>query len=408
MRFLHTADWHLGKILHKHPLEEDMDLFFEWMCKCIITENIDTLIVAGDIFDLSNPAITDRRRYYHVLSRLSTICEQVIITGGNHDSVGMLNAPSELLEALNITVVGGVDSGNIGKEIIPIYRNSKLICIVLAVPFLRDRDIKLFVEGQSHQDKIDATRQGIKKHYLDLVEMAKEKYGDKTPILATGHLYLQGASVSDSERDISIGNLDSVDHAEITSDIDYLALGHIHRPQKVDEAGKIRYSGSPIPLSFSEKNDLKRIIIGEVKESINVHSIPVPNFRKLIAINGSVKEVEEKLKSLTLETPLPSLIEVTIIEPAYDPSIPHSLSKLKEQFADAPFKIIKDRIEYLASPTKISELYESGKDVEDLNPKEVFDELLDRQENMMNEDKSLLKEAYAEIVEQVYSDDKNS
>ena len=400
MKFLHTADWHLGKMLHKYSLEEDMDLFLEWMYAIIKEDEVDTLLVAGDIFDISNPAIQDRKRCYKVLSRLSTLCENVIITGGNHDSAGMLNAPSELLEALNIRVIGGINKDRIEDEIIPIYKNDQVEVIILAVPYLRDRDIKQFTEGLDHQEKVDATREGIKKHYLDLVKLAKEKYGSVAPIIAMGHLFLKGVSISESERDISVGNLDALDHQSLTENIDYMALGHIHRPQKVDKAGKIRYSGSPIPLSFSERKDQKRIILGTVNGGkVEVNSIEVPNNRKLIQVSGTLKEVKEKLEVLAPGTLLPSLIEIQIVEEHFDPSIPLALSDLKEAHESSPFILLKERIQYKNSPTKISELYQRGEDIEDLKPSDVFEKRLEADATLEEEDKILLRSAYQEILD---------
>jgi exonuclease SbcD len=405
MKFLHTSDWHLGKMLHKYSLEEDMELFLDWMYTTLENEAIDTVLISGDIFDVSNPAIQDRKRYYQVLSKLSTFCDNVIITGGNHDSAGMLNAPSDILETLNIRVIGGINKEKIEEEIIPIYKGKEVEAIVLAVPYLRDRDIKQFTEGMDQQEKVDATREGIKKHYSDLVDLAQKEYGKKVPIIAMGHLFLQGASVSDSERDISIGNLDAVDHQSLTKDIAYMALGHIHRPQKVDQQGKIRYSGSPIPLSFSERKDQKRIIIGTLeKGKLKLESIAVPTHRRLIKLTGSLTEIREKLKNLKADTTLPSLIELSITEEHYDPSIPLAINELKESYEKSDFIILKERIHYQNSPTKISELYKRGEDIEDLKPSEVFEKRIETDTSLSDIDKELLRDAYREILDSLHEE----
>ena len=297
MKILHTADWHIGKMLYKYDLNEDLKLFFDWLIDYVTTENIDLLLVAGDIFDLANPSNRDIRFYYEVLYRLNQSKTKVIITGGNHDSISMLDAPKNILNSFQIQVVGGVPD-QMEEEIIPIYdAENQLQCVVLAVPFLRDKDLRKSVSADIDQNKAAIEKAAIKAHYDQLVEISLSKYGAETPIIAMGHLFMQGAETSDSERDIHIGNLGGISSDIIHSRIDYMALGHIHKPQRIGKSDKIRYSGSPIFLDFSERNYEKQVIEIKIEQQkiIDIQSIKVPKNRELVKFSGDFKKIEQQL-----------------------------------------------------------------------------------------------------------------
>ena len=157
MRILHTADWHFGKKLHKHDLSEDHQLFLNWLIVLIKEQKIDLLLISGDIFDSANPSIEARTMYYWFLRQLIEIKCKVVITGGNHDSASMLNAPKEILNLLDITVIGGATK-EIEDEIISF--NEVIIC---AVPYLHDADLRKAIEGETGANRIENVRLGIKK-----------------------------------------------------------------------------------------------------------------------------------------------------------------------------------------------------------------------------------------------------
>ena len=123
MKILHTADWHIGKKLHKHELSEDFELFLDWLCERIAELKVDVLLVSGDIFDLANPSSEARKQYYRSLKRLRQLDCRIILTGGNHDSPAMLDAPRELLQELEMEVIGGLPE-KLEDCIIPIYGTS--------------------------------------------------------------------------------------------------------------------------------------------------------------------------------------------------------------------------------------------------------------------------------------------
>ncbi|MFN3380431.1 MAG: exonuclease subunit SbcD [Runella zeae] len=239
MKILHTADWHLGKQLHKYSLEEDQRLFLEWLSDTIQQRSIDLLLISGDIFDTANPSNLALTQYYGFLKKLIGTDCQVIVTGGNHDSPGVLNAPRELLKFLNIKVVGSALE-NLGDELLHIH-TPKGEVVVAAVPYLREADLRKSVSGEGYEDRLSALRQGIRGHYEKLIDLKTSQFKN-LPSIAMGHLYVNGASVSESERDIHVIGGEAAFSAEFFPEgFDYVALGHIHRPQRMGPSEMIRY-----------------------------------------------------------------------------------------------------------------------------------------------------------------------
>ena len=185
MKILHTADWHIGKILHKRSLQDEFILFSEWLLDTIKEESIELLLISGDVFDLANPSAKDRRLYYQLLRNLNELNIQIVITGGNHDSVGLLNAPKEILDVLNVHVIGGALDA-IEDELIPIKNEAGEALIIAAVPFLRDKDLRNAETDELYKNRTEAIREGIKKHYQILANVCEDKYKG-IPSIAMGH-----------------------------------------------------------------------------------------------------------------------------------------------------------------------------------------------------------------------------
>ena len=401
MKFLHTADWHLGKILHHHSLKEEMVLFFDWLEATVVLEEVDVLLVAGDIFDIANPASEYRKMYYQLIARLMNKVSTIIVTGGNHDSAAMLDAPSDLMEALDIHVIGSIDPNNVEREIIPLYKEGALKAVVLAVPYPRDRDVRVFVSGQSSAANEEDLRLGILNHYKDLIRLARDKYGVAVPIIAMGHLFIQGVETSDSEREVRVGNLSAIDHTELTDSIDYMALGHIHRPQSVDQAKKIRYSGSPIALSFSEQRDQKTVIIGTITDRcIETKRLPIPVFRTLVTIEGNIETIKENIEALSNTRLLPTLVELLIKEPHYHPDHQTMIQKIKQGSSQQKWIIVKDRIVYDHQERIQTTLLTADVDVDSVTPSRLFEHWI-QQQNFDNTLQESITSIYNEIVEEV-------
>ncbi len=305
MRLLHTSDWHLGEKLMGRDREEEHSLFLNWLLQLLKDKNIDTLIISGDIFDKSVPPNYALKLYYNFLSMAKKVdnLKNIIITAGNHDMSSSLNAPKELLKALEIDVI--TDGDNLEQEIITIERNNKISGIICATPFLREKILKnSFYDIDKNRGEV--IRDGIKNHYEELLKKAKLITTSK-PIIAMGHLTVNGAKLTpSSERDIYVGNLEGI-NSSIFGDFDYIALGHFHKFQKIQD--NIFYSGSPIPLSFSESEEKKVILVDFDKNEKEFISIPL--FRRLIIVSGTLEEIEKKFGEIQNNI-LKSWIEVSI------------------------------------------------------------------------------------------------
>jgi len=406
MKVLHTADWHIGKILHKHALKTEIQSFFNWLLYVISQEHVNLLLVSGDIFDLANPSAKDRETYYHFLSKLAGTGTQIIITGGNHDSINLLDAPKELLYHLSINIVGGAKV-NIEDELIEIHdAQGKLVLVVAAVPFLRDKDLRNINTDMKFKNREEAVREGIKLHYQKLAEICESKYKN-IPTIAMGHLYAKGSITSDSEREIQVGNQAAVESNIFSPIFDYVALGHIHKPQVIGKNEKIRYSGSPIALSFSEKEDSKTIILLDIKakDDVEVKPILIPKQRELKKFKGSLKEVQEKLKKYNPEFNLSSFVELEIEEETYSSSTIAAMEEMVSEYVDQDnFKILKNKISFEKGQNNTADLFTQGEHIEDLTPIEVFNKKLESEE-IDAEKSKILQDAFLEILELVESED---
>ncbi len=404
MKILHTADWHIGKQLHKQSLSEEMDLFIEWLLSYIKKEKIDLLLISGDIFDVANPASKDREVYFKFLSILIQLGTRTIITGGNHDSIAVLNAPSVLLGHMGITVIGGAKE-NITEEVIEIKnKKGELEAVVVAVPFLRDKDLRR-IDPNQNQDRREAIREGMKQHYRVLSDHCKA-FQKKAPIIAMGHLYAKGATISESERDI--GNQSSI-NADIFTDVfDYVALGHIHRPQIVAKNEAIRYSGSPIALSFSEKSDEKSLVLIETtKTNIKDTSIvPIPKQRKLVRLSGDYDKIADQLANYKSDSTLRDFVELQVHAQSFSHSLISKVEALIGEYEDQEdFLILKHSFQFEESSKQVTDFFEENINIEEMKPEEIFETKLASEENMEEDQKQKLKELFAEVLVEVQQND---
>ncbi len=304
MKILHTSDWHLGHKLYGRQRHKEFSAFLHWLIATINKQHIDALLVAGDIFDSQTPSNSILSLYYHFLSAVSkSCCRHIIITGGNHDSPTLLNAPQELLSSLDIHVTGRVPD-NIDDEIIILHdRAGKPELMVLAVPYLRDRDIRTTTADESIDDKQLKLLTGICDHYAQICRLAiekQERLATNVPIIATGHLFCRGGKTTgkDGVRDLYVGNLVQVGLDCFPEIIDYLALGHLHTAQKVAGQDNRRYSGAPLAMSFQDAGEQKYVILVDLKTNPTITEIPVPHFQQIKSLHGSLNAILSALHSL--------------------------------------------------------------------------------------------------------------
>ncbi|WP_442591138.1 exonuclease SbcCD subunit D C-terminal domain-containing protein [Pedobacter sp. AW31-3R] len=399
MRILHTADWHLGKRLEQSERTDEHQAFLDWLIHTLQAENIEVLIIAGDIFDTGSPSNTAFEQYYRFLRQVKdTCCREVIIIGGNHDSISTLNAPQALLKYFNVHIIGGVPE-DFNDQIIEICdADGFLELVVCAVPFLRDKDIRLSVSGESVEERETRIKQGICNHYHQFVPLISQYKLRNIPVVATGHLFAAGSSTSESEKEIHVGNLGQVGGDQFPVDFNYVALGHIHKPQLVNQMNHIRYSGSPIPLSFSETADRKQVIIIDFKgaEITALRELEIPCTRKLIRIKGDFEKVKSKLMALEdPETLFPCWIEVQVQTEKVIYDLEEQLNAL---IVHQPFiERIFTRQQRIRPALNLDEQSTETMTLADLDPKTVF--LKKCASEYPEEDQSTLLFTFNEVLE---------
>lgn len=257
MKLIHTSDWHIGQTLHQYSRDDEHKYFFNQLKNIILEEEPDVLIVSGDIFHSATPTVVSQKLYYHTLVELSRLHDdlQIIVVAGNHDSPSRLEAPRELWEAFNVTVIGGLDfykefneselSYDASKIQIPVKRHDEIVGWVLAVPFINAGNYPPLKENDTYSNR-------VLSFYFNLNNNLKQsvQFNENHSVVATGHFMMSG--VNSNSYNKMIGGLESVAKEDILSlkEIDYWALGHVHHPQFVGE--NMRYSGSPFALTFNE------------------------------------------------------------------------------------------------------------------------------------------------------------
>ena len=422
MKFLHTADWHLGRSLYGRKRYDEFAAFLDWLSVTTENKGVDALLVAGDIFDTSTPSNRAQELYYRFLRKVSeSCCRYIVIIAGNHDSPSFLNAPKELLRALNVYVVGAMTE-NPEDEVIVLKNNPQItamntdeeIAIVCAVPYLRDKDIRTVEPGETMDDKNLKLVEGVKRHYANVVNIAEEKRNhlresaqsaDKyIPIIAMGHLFTAGGKTveGDGVRELYIGSLAHVGADAFPSSIDYLALGHLHVPQSVGNAEYIRYSGSPIPMGYGEATQEKSVVIVEIKNQRSKITLQkIPCFQPLVRIAGSLDEIQARIEELKRDDSNAWLeIEFTGAD-----IIGNLRELLDEAVVDSSMEI--RRIKNKRIIDRIISAIHEEETLDDLDVHDVFERCLDTFD-VPPEDRPEMIASYNEIIHSLLEEDKNA
>ncbi|MDX7987432.1 exonuclease subunit SbcD [Xenorhabdus sp. 12] len=377
MKIIHTSDWHLGQYFFTKNRAAEHKHFLHWLIEQIVQHDVDALIIAGDIFDTGSPPSYARELYNKFIVALQATGCQLVILGGNHDSVATLNESKALLSYLNTTVIANVDTEETEQQIkILNTKDGQAGAILCGIPYLRPRDIMVSQAGQSGTQKQQALQDAITEHYHQLYQQAyalREKLGQPLPIIATGHLTTVGASTTDSVRDIYIGTLEAFP-AQAFPPADYIALGHIHRPQIVGKSEQIRYSGSPIPLSFDEVGQEKSVCLVDFNvgklESITL--LPIPLYQPMQLIRGNLKQIEEQLQAFKMyQGELPVWLDIEVATQDYLHDIQKRIQTLCEGL---PVEIILLRRSKHTRQLSLSE--QSKETLTELSVTEVFERRL--------------------------------
>lgn len=288
MKIFHTADWHLGNVFHRHERIDEHEHFFDWLLQQLRVHQPDVMIVAGDVFDNANPSAAAEKLYYKFLQQAIEAVSglQIVVIAGNHDSAHRLEAPSPFLKANNIYVRGSVKRGENGEpdfenNILPLSlrtdSEARLVCV--ALPYLRACD---YPSGMSAAEGL--------KYYFDKTKRALgHSEFRKLPVVVAAHFYASGAEISEehSER-LVVGGQDVVDVKVFDKYFRYMALGHIHRRQCVDSKSGvvINYSGSVLPMSFTEKNYKHGVVVVEIDDegSVRCSNLDYVPLRSLLSL----------------------------------------------------------------------------------------------------------------------------
>ena len=336
MRIIHTSDWHLGQDFYSKSRAAEHSAFLNWLLTSAQAHEVDAIIVAGAIFDTGSPPSYARELYNRFVVQLQQTGCQLVVLAGNHDSVATLNESRDILAFLKTTVVA---SAGHAPFILP-QRDGTPGAIFCPVPFLRPRELVTSQAGHSGGEKQQLLLNAISDYYQQQYEAACALRGDRPlPIVASGHLTTVGASKSDAVRDIYIGTLEAFPASHFPP-VDYVALGHIHRAQKIGGSEHIRYSGSPIALSFDETGKSKSVNLvtfsdGHLSE---VHPLTVPVTQPLAVLKGDFASISEQLTQWRDAPQEPVVwldIEITSDEYLHDIQ-----RKIQAQTADLPVEVL--------------------------------------------------------------------
>ncbi|MFY9149596.1 MAG: exonuclease SbcCD subunit D C-terminal domain-containing protein [Smithellaceae bacterium] len=405
MKLLHTSDWHIGRSLYGRKRYEEFEAFLTWLAETIQQNKIDALLVAGDVFDTSAPSNRAQELYYRFLCRVATSsCRHIVVVAGNHDSPSFLNAPKELLKALDVHVVGS-STAFLEDEVL-VLRNEQDVpeLIVCAVPYLRDRDIRVAEAGESVDDKERKLIDGIRTHYAIVAALAGQKrdeLGGDIPIVGTGHLFIAGGQTVDGDgvRELYVGSLAHVTAGIFPDCFNYLALGHLHVPQKVKGSETIRYSGSPLPMGFGEAKQQKSVCQVEFHSTTaSVKLIDVPVFQKLERIKGDWDGISNRILELSAAS-FPVWLEIV-----YDgiEVIGDLRERLEAAISGTQMEIIRIKNNRIIDRV-LGQIHE-GETLDDLSVNEVFERCL-AVHDVSEEQRPELLRTYQETVLSLYEDD---
>jgi exonuclease SbcD len=411
MRLLHTSDWHLGQHFMGKSRQAEHQALIDWLLLQVVEHEVDAVLLAGDIFDTGTPPSYARELYSQLVVRLHEADVPLLLLGGNHDSVATLGESRALLAQLGATVVAAADDAAAQVQVLS-QRQRDLAgaptrarepgCVVCAIPFIRARDVLHSQAGQSAQDKQLSLQTAIQAHYRAIYDAADAtrkqlaaQLGRTLPLIATGHLTTVGASASESVREIYVGALEAFPTSAFPP-ADYIALGHIHRPQRVGGLAHIRYCGSPIPLSFDEARQQKEVLLVDLDASglKAITPLPVPRFQVLTSVSGNLAALAAAFATAAQQGSAahPVWLEVMVGEDDYLADLPARIQAMAEGL---PVEVLRIRRERGNLAARLAAT--ASETLDELSPHEVFARRLQHEE-LAEDLQAALTERYRGIV----------
>ena len=402
MRLLHTSDWHLGRRLCDCDRYRTFEQFLAWLTDLIAEQSVDTLLVAGDVFDTTTPSHQAQKLYYDFLAGLkSTPCRHVVIIAGNHDSPTLLTAPKSLLNALNVTVVGSPGE-RCDDEIIALRDDGgTLQAVVCAVPYLRERDILHYGEHDALREKDEAIARATALHYRRVVDRALELYAcaSDIPLIASGHLFAAGCTTQTSERNLYVGSLGVLPATTFPPEIDYLALGHLHHAQTLNGIAAGGYCGSPIAFDFGENNEKCVQIVDFHGKSSKITRVPVPEFDRLRRIEGDIDAIVEAVGSL-VEAQCTDWCEIVRTGGVTGRNLKEIVDSLTQ---NAPLRVVR----ICDASFEVAHLTPSDttQSIKELTPSDIFEKRLAMASDLDENTKRELRYCHDSIVYEILHED---
>lgn len=313
MRILHTSDWHLGRKLYDRSRHQEQEQFLNWVIEVVQENEVELLLVAGDIFDSAIPGAQAVDLYYQFLFNFyQRTGASAVIIAGNHDSATRLAAPREFLKMARIHVFGSV-SKSPELNVVSVS-NSKETIAIIALPYLPEGELS-HISFESEIDSANRYREAIRQRYHDAIKSVSPAI----PKILMGHFYVAGSHPSVSKEVVQVGGSLPVTLEDFPADVKYIALGHLHHVLKFTRNEyPIIYSGSPLPYSFDDAEDPKKVILFDILENkpVELTEIKVPTFRELVRLSGNYDEIiriaeekdwEGKLIEIQLQLDVPRI-----------------------------------------------------------------------------------------------------
>lgn len=424
LRILHTSDWHLGQLFYNQKREEEHKHFLNWLINIIIDYKVDILIICGDVFDIAFPPNYAFECLYNFLAECSkTNCHQVIIIAGNHDSPATLNAPKEILKLINVSVFSNIKIQNFSYNVLVVKDKftSIPLAIIIAIPFIREKDIYSPKPDESLQERETAVLKAIQDLYNRTIEEAlkiQSSINLSLPIIATGHLFLELSNNYKlfSERLLYGYYNASIPISFFSPYINYVALGHLHSYYIVtpNENQIICYSGSPIPLSFDEISNQKYVVLIELDPRNNSNIAPhitpisVPQFQPMYSLTGNCETLSNEILRISTEAIKSSNSYITpwlkvTLQNEENPDL--AFEKLINLANAKNIKILHFETQHKQmvneNTTNFNYFYEIASKTS-LSPEEVFKMRLEQEENLSKDTKNKLISSYSDILAEIY------
>lgn len=402
LRIFHSADWHIGKGLGNIDRTDDFRVFFRDLLAMIAERQPDVLLISGDVFDTSMPANSAQRLYYDFMRSLEgTTVRATIVTAGNHDSQRFLEAPRALLETLHCYVAGDT----VESQTFVLRDDGAPYLAVAAVPYLREGDVRRGTMDDTDTDRAQRFEAGVRAHY-DAVHslLMDELKGARVPLVAMGHLFVTGSKMKpnsdpvESDGSVYVGTLRNVTADAFGDTWDYVALGHIHHGQEVKAKVPMRYSGSPVALSYSHMTYHHHIVevTFDGTGAMRVEELPVKQPRHFVQVKGTLDELKAGIDQAGATYVMP-FVEATLTSDECLPDLSNELTTYGETHG-----VIVTAVRNEALAARYAQINEEAPDLSDLTPDAVFKAYL--RENFDEEVAQARFDLFADLFHEIVND----